>query len=66
MGNLQPAITVGSSPDVVYKKTIKLIECCGKDGGYIVATGCEAPANVPVANYYAMKRAIRDAGYFKR
>jgi hypothetical protein len=66
MGNLQPAITVGSSPDVVYKKTVELIQRCGKDGGYIVATGCEAPANVPVANYYAMKRAIRDAGYFKR
>jgi hypothetical protein len=66
MGNLQPAITVGSGPDTVYKKTVELIKACGKEGGYIIATGCEAPANVPVANYYAMKRAIKDAGYFKR
>jgi hypothetical protein len=66
MGNLQPAITVGSPPDVVYTKTRELIQRCGKEGGYIVATGCEPPANVPVANYYAMKRAIKDAGYFRR
>ncbi|MEX2682245.1 MAG: uroporphyrinogen decarboxylase family protein [Candidatus Sigynarchaeota archaeon] len=66
MGNLQPAITVGAGPDIVYKKTVELIKACGTDGGYIVATGCEPPANVPVANYYAMKRAIRDAGYLRR
>ncbi len=66
MGNLQPAITVGSNPDVVYKETRKLIDGCGEYGGYIVSTGCEMPANVPVANFYAIKRAITDAGYFKR
>lgn len=66
MGNLQPAVTTGCGPDRVYKETQKLIETCGKDGGYIVATGCEAPATIPIENYYAMKRAIRDHGYFKR
>jgi len=66
MGNLQPSITTGSGPDTVYKETKRLIEGCGKEGGFIVATGCEAPANIPVENYYAMKRAIIDHGYFKR
>ena len=66
MGNLQPSITTGSGPDVVYKETKKLIEACGKEGGYIVATGCEAPATIPVENYYAVKRAIIDHGYFKK
>ena len=66
MGNLQPAITTGAGPEVVYKHTKSLIETCGKDGGFIVATGCETPVNVPVANYYAAKRAIKDAGYFRR
>jgi len=66
MGNLQPSITTGSGPDTVYKETQKLIEACGKEGGYIVATGCEAPANIPVENYYAAKRAIIDHGYFKK
>lgn len=66
MGNLSPAVTCGSGPDVVYKETKRLIEACGKDGGYIVSTGCEAPANIPVENYFAVKRAIRDHGYYKR
>jgi uroporphyrinogen-III decarboxylase len=66
MGNLQPAITTGSGPNIVYKKTKELIEQCGKESGYIVATGCEAPAGIPIENYYAMKRAIRDFGVFKK
>ncbi|MHA1700131.1 MAG: uroporphyrinogen decarboxylase family protein [Promethearchaeota archaeon] len=66
MGNLHPAITTGASPNVVYKKTKELIETCGKEGGYIVATGCEPPANIPIHNYYAMKRAIKDFGYFRK
>ena len=66
MGNLQPAITAGASPGKVYTETRRLIETCGKDGGYIVASGCEMPVNVPVENIYAIKRAVRDAGYFKR
>ncbi len=65
MGNLSPAISSGSGPEKVYQETKKLIETCGKEGGYIVATGCEAPATIPVENYYAMKRAIKDHGYFK-
>ena len=65
MGNLQPSITTGMGPDTVYKETKKLIETCGKGGGYIVATGCEAPASIPVENYYAVKRAIIDYGYYK-
>ena len=66
MGNLQPSITCGSGPDRVYKETKKLIETCGQDGGYIVATGCEAPAIIPIENYYAVKRAIIDHGYYKK
>ena len=66
MGNLAPSITCGSGPDVVYKETKRLIEACGKDGGYIVATGCETPATVPIENYYAIKRAIKNHGYYKR
>jgi len=66
MGNLQPAITTGSGPDVVYKKTKELIEKCGQDGGYIVATGCEAPASIPIENYYAVKRTVLDFGYYKK
>lgn len=66
MGNLSPAITTGSGPEKVYQETKRLIETCGKDGGYIVATGCEAPATIPIENFYAMKRAIKDHGYYKR
>ncbi|MGV9204031.1 MAG: uroporphyrinogen decarboxylase family protein [Promethearchaeia archaeon] len=66
MGNLQPAITTGSGPEAVYKKTKELIQTCGKEGGYIVATGCEAPAAIPIEDYYAMKRAIKDYGVFKK
>ncbi len=66
MGNLQPSIASGSGPDIVYKETKRLIETCGKDGGYIVATGCESPVTIPIDNYYAVKRAIIDYGYYKK
>ncbi|MHA1793484.1 MAG: uroporphyrinogen decarboxylase family protein [Promethearchaeota archaeon] len=66
MGNLSPALTTSGSPDQVYKETVKLIKACGQDGGYIVATGCEPPANVPISNYHAMKKAILDHGYYRR
>ena len=66
MGNLSPAVTCGSGPELVYKKTSELIKTCGQDGGYILATGCEAPATIPIENYYAVKRAIKDHGYYTR
>jgi len=66
MGNLQPAITTGSGPEKVYEESKKLIQNCGSEGGFILATGCEAPAAIPIENYYAAKRAVLDYGYFRK
>ena len=43
----------------------KLIEGCGQNGGYIVATGCECSPDISIQNLMAMKRAVKKYGYFR-
>ena len=33
------------------------IEVLGRDGGYILAPGCEYPPNIPLTNAFALIRA---------
>ena len=41
------------------------IENIGEDG-LIIASGCEYPADTPIQNVFAQKRAIKKFGFFKR
>jgi len=65
MGNLQPPLLKGGTPQQVEEEVKRLIEACGQEGGYIVATGCECTPDVSIQNLMAMKRAVKNYGYFK-
>lgn len=65
MGNLQPALLKGGTPQQVEDEVKKLIEQCGQNGGYIVATGCECSPDISIQNLMAMKRAVKKYGYFR-
>ena len=38
------------------------IDILGKDGGYILAPGCEYPPNIPLTNAFAMIEAAKRFG----
>lgn len=65
MGGMSPALLVGSSAEKVEEETKRYIENVGTDG-LIVASGCEYPADTPIQNIYAQKRAIKKYGFFKK
>ncbi|MCP4760342.1 MAG: hypothetical protein GY870_01090, partial [archaeon] len=63
MGGMSPALLVNSSPEKVEAETKRYIENIGEDG-LMIASGCEYPADIPVQNVYAQKRAIKKYGFF--
>ncbi len=65
MGGMSPALLVHSSPEKVEAETRRYIEAIGHDG-LIVASGCEYPADTPIQNVYAQKRAILKYGFYKK
>ncbi len=65
MGAFPPALTVNSLPHKVEEACKRYIDAIGTDG-LILASGCEIPADIPIQNLYAMKRAILKHGIFRR
>ena len=63
MGAMSPALLVHQSPEKVEAETKRYIEHIGEDG-LIIASGCELPADIPIQNIYAQKRAIKKYGRF--
>jgi uroporphyrinogen-III decarboxylase len=64
-GNVPSSLTVTSNYEEVKTYCRKLIEECGKDGGYILAVGCGAP-NPKLENMKAMVDAVREFGVYKK
>jgi hypothetical protein len=62
-GNLPSSLMVTGSPADVKAYCRKLIETCGKGGGYIMAAGCVAE-NPQLENLQAMMAAIREYGVY--
>jgi hypothetical protein len=60
-GNVPSSLMVTGSPSDVKTYCRKLIETCGKGGGYIMAAGCIAE-NPKMENLRAMVAAIREYG----
>jgi uroporphyrinogen decarboxylase len=64
-GNIEPALIQTGTPQEIY-------ECCrqaiqkGKHAqrGYALMQGCEVPVNTPAYNFYTMKKAIDDFGWY--
>ncbi len=54
-----------ASPQEVKEYCRKLIEGCGKGGGYILAAGC-MPENPKLENLQAIMEAVREYGVYKK
>lgn len=64
MGNLNPTeILLRGTVEEVEKESIACIEAAGKDGGFILGSGCEVPINAPEENIKAMVRIARNYKY---
>jgi uroporphyrinogen-III decarboxylase len=63
-GNVPSSLIVTSEPAVVKDYCRKLIETCGKGGGYILATGAH-PENPKLENLKAIVAAANEYGYYR-
>jgi hypothetical protein len=64
-GNVPTSLTVTGNPEDVKEYCRKLIEGCGKGGGYILSAGATAE-NPKLDNLRAMMAAIREYGVYKK
>jgi uroporphyrinogen-III decarboxylase len=63
-GNVPSSLTVTGSPEDVKEYCRKLIEGCGKGGGYILSAGCTAE-NPKLDNLRAMLAAAKEYGVYR-
>jgi uroporphyrinogen-III decarboxylase len=64
-GNVPSSLMVTGQPGDVKEYCRKLIEVCGKGGGYILAAGAFAE-NPKLENLQAMVAAVREYGFYKK
>jgi uroporphyrinogen-III decarboxylase len=64
-GNVPSSLLVTGSPADVKAYCRKLIEGCGKGGGYMLAAGCVAP-NPKLENLRAMVEAVKEYGVYRK
>ena len=61
MGNVDPVkLILGGTPDEIKSECYRLIDIAGRDGGFILAPGCETPQASPDENVRAMGLAGAD------
>ena len=63
-GNLPASLVMTGSPEDVKAYCRKLIEVCGKGGGYILACGA-FPENPKLENLFAIVEAVKEFGVYK-
>ena len=60
MGNLDPTgVLLQGSSNLVTEKCRNAVESAGRDGPFILGSGCEVPPKTPSENIHAMVRAAR-------
>ena len=65
MGNLDPVeLIMSGTPERITEESYRLIDVAGREGGFVLAPGCETPISSPDENVLAMGRAGR--GYWAR
>lgn len=64
MGNVPTSLMCTSTPEAVRECCRKLIEYCGKGGGYILAGGASVDKADP-RNFHALMQAAKDYGTYK-
>ena len=61
MGNIDPVrMIMSGTPDDISSECRRIIDVAGRDGGFILAPGCETPQSSPDENVIAMGKAGRD------
>jgi uroporphyrinogen-III decarboxylase len=64
-GNVPSSLVATGSPEAVKEYCRKLIEVCGKGGGYTLGAGC-IPDNPKLENVKAMLEAAKEYGTYRR
>jgi len=62
IGHVPTPLLIHGSPQQVMDECRRQIDILGKDGGYILAPGCEYPPNIPLTNAFAMIEAAKRFG----
>ncbi len=62
IGYISTQLLASGTPQQVIDECRRQIDILAKDGGYILAPGCEYPPNSPLANAYAMVEAAKRFG----
>jgi hypothetical protein len=65
MGNIPSSMMVTGEPKDVKEYCKKLIEYCGKGGGFVLAGG-STPENPKLENLFAIMEAINEYGWYKK
>ncbi len=61
MGNLDPVeLIMFGTPERIIAESYMLIDAAGREGGFVLAPGCETPISSPDENVLAMGRAGKD------
>ena len=64
MGNLDPvSVLLQGTPESVYEESVSCINKAGKNGRFILGSGCEVAPATPLENIIALKSAARDYKY---
>ena len=59
LGYVPTTLLIDGTPHAVMEECRRQIEVLAKDGGYILAPGCEYPPNIPLTNAFALVEAAR-------
>jgi len=59
LGYVPTPLLVNGTPQAVMEECRRQIDTLGRDGGYILAPGCEYPPNIPLTNAFALVEAAR-------
>lgn len=65
MGNVSPQVLSIGTVDETVAECKKLIDAVGRDGGFILSSGCEVPINAKPENVAAMIDAARTYGRYR-
>ncbi len=65
IGHIQPPWIIKATAEEIYEECKKEFEVLGKGGGFVLATGCEYPANASLDGARAMIKAAKEMCVYK-
>lgn len=65
MGGVDTLSFVNKEPEALIEETRRCIEGAGRDGGYVVGSGCALPCDTRIENLYALHEAAVQFGAYR-